>query len=64
MAIKLIGVPMSACTRRPLLVLAEKGVTDFTLTSVPWAEGETKVSGIISYLNFDTVRFPMEVEPD
>jgi hypothetical protein len=44
MAVKIIGVPMSACTRRPLLVLAEKGVTDFTLTSAPWADGETKVS--------------------
>ncbi|KAH8819243.1 putative glutathion S-transferase II, GST-II [Xylogone sp. PMI_703] len=42
MAVKIIGVPVSACTRRPLLVLAEKGVTDFTLDPAPWAQGETK----------------------
>jgi len=42
MGVKLVGVSVSACTRRPLLVMAEKGVTDFTLTPANMAEGEHK----------------------
>jgi len=40
--VHIIGTPMSTCTQRILAVLAEKGVTDFTITCPDFASGEHK----------------------
>jgi glutathione S-transferase len=44
MLFTLVGISHSVCTLRPLLVLAEKGVSDFTLHAPNIAAGEHKVS--------------------
>ena len=44
MPFTIIGISHSVCTLRPLLVLAEKGVSDFTLHAPNIAAGEHKVS--------------------
>lgn len=43
MTIKIVGINQSNCTLRPLLVLAEKGVTDFELKPINLTIGEQKV---------------------
>ncbi|EED23155.1 glutathione-S-transferase theta, GST, putative [Talaromyces stipitatus ATCC 10500] len=43
MAFKLYGSPLSGCTQRVLLVLAEKGVEDFELLPVNLMKGEHKM---------------------
>ena len=43
MPLKLIGMKGSLCTARPLLLLAEKGITDFEFQDVDFASGENKV---------------------
>jgi len=43
MPFTLTGISHSVCTLRPLLVLAEKGVSDFTLHAPNIAAGEHKV---------------------
>lgn len=44
MSFTLTGIAQSICTLRPLLVLAEKGVEDFTLHAPNIAGGEHKVN--------------------
>lgn len=43
MTLKLYGHPTSLCTRRVLLVLAEKGI-DYELVNVNFMAGEQKVN--------------------
>lgn len=44
MGLHVIGSNMATCTQRVLMVLAEKGVTDFTMYQPDFATGEHKVS--------------------
>ncbi|PSN61607.1 putative glutathion S-transferase II, GST-II [Corynespora cassiicola Philippines] len=55
MSLKLIGLKQSICTSRPLLVLAEKGVTDFELKPVDFAAGEHKSAAHLALQPFGQI---------
>ncbi|PSN69637.1 putative glutathione-S-transferase theta, GST [Corynespora cassiicola Philippines] len=55
MPLKLIGMKGSLCTARPLLLLAEKGITDFEFQDVDFASGENKSEAHLALQPFGQV---------
>jgi glutathione S-transferase len=43
MSLRLVGLHQATCTLRPLLTLAKKGITDYTLYAPDVLAGEHKV---------------------